>query len=394
MGHIFKPRYKDKDGNYRESKVYWIKYYRNGKPFRESTKSTKEADAKRLLKKREGEISDGKIPGIYFDKVLFDELAEDFLRDYRINNRKSTDRAMLSVSHLKESFQDIRVIDITTPRVEDYTEKRMTEKAANATINRELSALRRMLNIGAKQTPPKVNRVPYIPLLKENNVKKGFFEHEQYLAILAILPDYLKGFISFCYKTGWRYTEVAELTWDRVDLKRGLVRLDPGETKNDDARTIYLDEELKQAIAYQWEARKKAEKLIPYVFTNAAGDDRIKSFKKTWNSACRTLGLGYGYRTGRAYVAEWKDKLPAGPTVHDFRRSACRNMVRSGVPQQVAMKVSGHRTDSVFSRYNIVSDADLKLAAQKQEAYLNSQIVKVSVKVQDFGTKKRLPNEG
>lgn len=133
--------------------------------------------------------------------------------------------------------------------------------------------------------------MPYIPLLKENSVKKGFFEHEQYLAIPELLPDYSKGLFGFSCKTGWRFTEVAELTWDRVDRKHCLVRLDPGEAKDDDARTIYLDEELQQAIEYQRESRKKAEKLIPYVSANEAGNDRIKSFKKTWNNACRTLGM-------------------------------------------------------------------------------------------------------
>ena len=74
---------------YKRGNIYWIQHYRNGKPYRESVKSKKEADAKRLQKKREGGISDRKLPGIYFDRVKFDELAEDFLRDYRINQNKS-----------------------------------------------------------------------------------------------------------------------------------------------------------------------------------------------------------------------------------------------------------------------------------------------------------------
>jgi hypothetical protein len=168
---------------YKRGKTYWIKYYRNGKPYRESSKSRKEADAKRLLKKREGEISEGKLPGIYFDRVTFDELTEDYLRDYRINGKKSLIRAELSVRHLKETFEGVKVPDITTPRINAYVEKRLEEGAASGTINRELAALKRMLNLGAKQTPPKVDRVPYVPMLKENNVRKGFFEHREFLAL-------------------------------------------------------------------------------------------------------------------------------------------------------------------------------------------------------------------
>ncbi len=72
--------------------------------------------------------------------------------------------------------------------------------ASNGTINRELSALKRMLNIGAKQTPPKVDRVPYIPMLKENNTRKGFFEYNEFLLLRDALPAYLKGFVTFAYE--------------------------------------------------------------------------------------------------------------------------------------------------------------------------------------------------
>ena len=74
----------------------------------------------------------------------------------------------------------------------------------NATINRELAALKRMLNLGAVQTPPRVDRLPFIPMLKENNTRKGFFEHGDYLALRDTLPEHLKGFVTFAYKTGWR----------------------------------------------------------------------------------------------------------------------------------------------------------------------------------------------
>ena len=355
---------------YQRGKIYWLKYYRNGKPYYETTKSTKETEAKRLLKNREGEISEGKLPGIYFDRIRFDDLEKDFLTDYRINQRKSLVRAERSTGHLKEYFVGFKVSQITTPKIQDYIETRQDERAANATINRELSALKRMLNMGARQTPPKVDRVPYIPMLKENNIRKGFFEHGDYLALKDALPDYLKGFVSFAYKTGWRVSEISNLTWGRVDRDQGIVRLETGETKNDEGRTVYLDEELKEVFNSQWEARKKGQKLLPYVFPNHDGSDKVKRFDKTWKSACKDAKIGK-----RLF--------------HDFRRTAIRNMVRAAIPERVAMMISGHKTRSVFERYNIVNDTDLKLAAQKQEAYLQSQKGYKKVTIGDFGTKKR-----
>jgi integrase len=338
---------------YRRGKVYWVKYYRNGKPYYESSHSDKVEVAKRILSKREGEISEGKLPGIYFDKVRFDELADDFLADYRINQKRSLKRAERSTGHLRKFFGGMRVTDITTPRINAYIENRLEEDAANATINRELAALKRMLNMGAKQTPPKVNLVPYIPMLAEHNIRKGFFEHGEFLALRDALPDYLKGFVTFAYKTGWRVSEIVNLTWDRVDLQNGIVRIEAGETKNREARTVYLDDELKVIFDQLWEARKKSGKLIPCVFPNRDGTDRIRVFRRAWVRACSDAGLG--------------DRL-----FHDFRRTAVRNMVRAGIPERVAMMISGHKSRSVFERYNIVNSDDLRQAATRQEAYLEN----------------------
>ncbi len=375
MGMIYRRKKKDKHGNIKEGKIYWVKYYRNGKPYRESTRSKKEADAKRLLKRREGEISEGKLPGIYFDRVRFDELAEDFLGDYRINEKKSLKKAQESVNHLKGVFEGVRVPDITTPKINVYIEQRLNAGAANATVNRELAALKRMLNLGNKQTPPKVDRVPHIPMLKENNVRKGFFENGDFLALRDALPDYLKGFATFAYHTGWRVSEIEGLTWAQVDRDQGIVRLEVGTTKNDEARTVYLDDELREVFQRQWDLRKQAKKLLPYVFLNGKGDDKVKRFDKAWETACKDAKIGK-----RLF--------------HDFRRTAVRNMVRSGIPEGVAMKISGHKTRSVFERYNIVNDADLRLAAQKQQVYLESCTGTLTGTLHDFQEKRANQHDG
>jgi integrase len=209
-------------------------------------------------------------------------------------------------------------------------------------------------------------------MLKENNARKGFFEHAEFVALRDALPDHLKDFVTFAYKTGWRLSEVTGLTWNQVDLDNGIVRLESGETKNDEARTVYLDDELQEVFDHQWKTRKN---LLPYVFLNEKGTDKVKRFDKSWKTACQNAQIG--------------KKL-----FHDFRRTAVRNMVRSGIPEGVAMKISGHKTRSVFERYNIVNDADLKLAAQRQEHYLQTQKDTISSTVHDFKQKEANPNVG
>jgi hypothetical protein len=112
--------------------------------------------------------------------------------------------------------------------------------------------------------------------------------------------------------------------------------------------------------------------------------------KKAWSKACRECGLGYGYRLTSDYVKKWKNKLPAGPLFHDFRRNAVRNMDRAGISRVVAMTRSGHKTESVYNRYNIVDDKDMQSAARQMEEYLNSVTGKVTGKVTILNDKRAI----
>ena len=348
---------------YKRGRIYWIKFSNNGKPEFESSKSTKRSVARRLLNKREGEVADGKRPGSYFDRVKFDELCEDYLTECRINSLKALDRAELSVKHLKDTFGGLRVPSISTARINAYKAKRLAEGKATGTVNRELSALKRILRLGAQCTPPKVDRVPHITMLKENKPRSGFFEHEEFLELHKHLPEYLQPLCTFAYKVGWRRGEITTLKWTQVDLKEGVVTLEPGTTKNDEGRVVYLDAEMLGIFRKLYNSRRRLKSGLPWVFLNEHGTDRVIRFYKAWNTACKKAGLD-----GRLF--------------HDFRRTAVRNMVRAGIPEAVAMKISGHKTRSVFERYNIVDDTDLRLAAQRQADYLESQKVTKSVTLQ------------
>ncbi len=199
------------------------------------------------------------------------------------------------------------------------------------------------------------------------------------MALKSTLPSYLKPIVTFAYHTGWRSGEVLNLTWDKVDLKQGIVSLNPGETKSEEARTVYLNEELKKEMKA---LNAKRQLACPYVFHRDG--EAIKSFRKAWATACVKAGLCEALKDEEGKPVVIKDSKGNERTVmvptklfHDFRRTGVRNMVRAGVPERVAMMVSGHKTRSVFERYNIVSDQDLKDAARKMQTYhekLNSTV--------------------
>jgi integrase len=341
----------------KNSKNWWIKYYRNGKPYSETSGTDIKSVAQRLLKRREGEIAQGKVPGVVYDRITFDELADDFLTDYRVNEKKSLVKAEHSVEVLKKEFGGMKATAITTASIKRYISRRQQEEASKATINRELAALKRMYKLGSISTPAKVAQVPHIPMLMEDNVRTGFFEHGKFLELLGHLPEYLRPVSFFAYCSGWRKGEILSLQWDQIDLTQGIVRLNPGTTKNKEGRTLYMEPRLWQmmrGLHAQNEIKKKEKDPTHSSFVFNLMGKKIGSFRKTWQTACKKAGI-------------------PGMLFHDFRRTAVRDMVRAGIPERVVMTISGHKTRSVFDRYNIVSAEDLSQAAYKRQEYRDQQ---------------------
>jgi integrase len=251
MGSLDRPTYRAADGTKRESAVIWLKYRDAlGVLRRESSETTKEQEARRLLKQREGAAVEGRVIAPRVDKVTVAQLAEDLKTEYRANGRKSLDRVEDAIEHLLPVFGAKRAITVTSADVTAYQTQRQAEGAANATINRECAALKRMFSLAVKSE--KLHRAPHIGMLQEHNVRTGFFEDHQYEAVRAHLPAYAHPVVTFAYITGWRVrSEVLTLQWRQVDFRAGIVRLDPGTTKNLAGRVFVMTPELRATLEAQ-----------------------------------------------------------------------------------------------------------------------------------------------
>jgi len=346
---------------YKRGKIWWLSYYANGEHICESSHQTDKGEAGRQLRERMGKIAEGTYVGPRADRVTFEEMKEDMLKDYRINQRKSIKDAERSVSALGRFFGGRKAKSIEPRDIATYKANRQADGLTNGSINRELAALKRMFNL-ALQNGNIISK-PHIEMLEENNVRQGFFEWTDFESIRDRLPAYLQPPMIFAYLTGWRVrSEVLTLCWSNVDIKAGTVRLEPGTTKNKDGRVIYMTPELKSLLEAQraktLALQRQTDQIITLVFHNEG--QPICNYYKAWHNACREAGLS--------------GKIP-----HDFRRTAVRSMVRAGIPERVAMQMTGHKTRSVFDRYHIVSDGDLKEAAQKlSEAHLATNLATVA----------------
>jgi integrase len=329
---------------YKRGAVWWIKYYRNGRGMRESSYSTKEGDARRLLKLREGDIEHGLPVDPKLNRIRFEEAAEDLKTEYSVNGRRSADELERRIRlHLMPHFGGRRLAAIATTDINKFIltrqadvivaggvgDERKERRFSNGEINRELTTLKRIFNL-ARQNG-KLTHVPHIPMLKERNVRIGFFERDQIERVLDHLPAAVRPVVRFAYITGWRIpSEVLPLQWRHIDFEARVVRLDPHTTKNDEGRTFPFTDALQQLLEAQ-EAehdRLRADGVLcPWVFHRTGKKvkgNRIVRFTKSWKKACEKAGC-------------------PGRIPHDLRRTAVRNLVRAGIPERVAMQMTGHK---------------------------------------------------
>ena len=282
--------------------------------------------------------------------MTYQELRRLIVNDYVMNNQR-IDVLNARLKHLDAAFAGKTAADISAMAIQTYQADRLSAGAKPGTVNQELTALRRMFSIAVQMRLLPSDEKPYIKLLRLRNARKGFFELPQFEAVRRALPELYRPIVTTMYVTGWRLNEVLSRKKQHLDIAHGWLRLEPGETKNGEGRQFPLTHELETVLAVQLDEVKQFERrtgrICPWLFHRDGNE--ISGFRKAWESACRQAGV-------------------PGRMLHDFRRTAVRNMERAGVPRSAAMKMVGMLTEAIYKRYAIVDDRMLKEAAAKLNA--------------------------
>jgi integrase len=374
LGFIYQPTYKDrKTGEVRTSPTWWISLSHRGKRVRLSSNSANRADAVRVLKQKLAELGAGRPVGSQIDHTTFEDLARMLTDNYVQKGNKTLGQLRFKLKHLRDFFGRDRAHEITSDRIDAYIAARLgLEHAARGTVNLEVALLRRAFRIARKAG--RVAVVPEIELHNPNNTRKGFFEREQFEALMRHLPDDVKPVVHVAMLTGWRMnSEILTRRKQDLDLKNGWLRLESGESKNGEGRQFPLTQELRAVLEAQTARTRELElqtgQIIPWLFHR--NGEPIKSIRQCWKTACKAAGV-------------------PGRLKHDFRRTACRNFERMGISRSAAMKMVGHKTEAIYRRYAIADEVALKEAAAKIDAALvstegTSTLVKAESKQARFG---------
>ena len=283
--------------------------------------------------------------------ITFEELAQAYLEDYTLQRYRSMNTAKPRVGHLHSFFAGWTAEAITTDAIRRYQHDRRIHDAAGATINRETSALSRMFHLAIQ-----CGRLTYKPIfpkrLEENPPRQGFFEHDQYIKVRQQLPAAYQDVLDFAYYSGWRRNEILYLTWDEVDLAGGVIRLAPLRSKTRTGRVLPISTPLRAVLERRGDLRTPGDVRVFRRDTVT-----VRAWRYALRDACRRAGLPHRL-------------------LHDCRRTAARNLVRAGVPERVAMILTGHKTRAVFDRNNIVNEQELLNAGQQLADHLHGAMRK------------------
>jgi integrase len=325
-------------------RIWWIQYYAHGQPMLESSGGADRDEAVRQLTVKLGEIAAGQ--DVVPEKCTIGDLCKLVVADYKI--RKLRDAHMVEWRYnlyVKPVVGNLPAARFSVAQVRKYIETRRASGASDASINRELAIVRRGFSLGREEEPPLVHRAPKIPKLEEDNARQGFLEPDEYEKLLSELPERLKALFVCAYHLGGRKGELRKLQWEQVDLDGGVIRIERRQAKSKKPRTLPIYGDMRRWLDFQAKNRPEG---CAWVFNHYRKP--VGAIMREWRAACQRAGV--------------PDLL-----FHDLRRTAVRNLERAGVPRKVAMDITGHKTESVYRRYDIVDEGDIHDAAKRLEQY-------------------------
>lgn len=352
-GHLFQPA---------GCSIWYCQFYKDGRQIRESTGTRVKQEALAIMRRKMGRSEAGLMSDGQLRKVRYADLRAGLIANYQEKGNKTlyqTADGKETIGGLKAldsffGFSDKNpgptVLDLNTDTGRRFAKKQLDAGFSTATVNRSLACLRRMLRIAHEDG--KIQSVPIIRLQKEPPARKGFLTPEKFEELLGTLPTHLRPLILFLYWCGVRLGEARAIEWSQIDLTARLVRLEEDQTKNESARIVPLPAVLVDILS-------RVEKKTGRVFDDS-------NLRLEWARACSAIGLGKMEDQESEEGNSWKKY--SGLIVHDLRRSAVRNLVNAGIPERVAMGISGHKTRSIFDRYHIISTEDVSNAMQRLEA--------------------------
>jgi integrase len=337
---------------YKRGSRFWISYSVNGKIHKESGGKTK-AEARALLQARRADILKGSFITPQQNKISIDQLLDNYISNLKVKGAKSVQALVSGLKPIRKEFGHMRAISLTSDMMNEFILDQVDQGKADATVNRGTQGLRTAYNLAIKEG--KLNSSPHFTILKEDNAREGFFEKEEFDAVLEHLPTPYNDMAEFAYYTGWRTGEIKPLRWDQVDRKGREIRLKT--SKNGLGRVIPLHGRIFDLIEERWLKREVKSKsgetyISPLVFHKEG--KQVGIFRKSWITACEKAGY-------------------PGKLFHDLRRTAARNFTRAQVSESVAMTITGHKTNSMFRRYNITNMDDKRNAFIAAEEHLESQ---------------------
>jgi integrase len=245
--------------------------------------------------------------------------------------------------------------NIKPAMVEKYQHQRLQEPTrygnprSTANVNRTMAVLKRMFNLAVREELAERNPCWKIKMLPENNTRDRILSVDELERLLGYLPLHAGRVVHFAYLTGMRAGEIFNLTWDKVDLAQELVRLGAEDTKTSEPRVVFLCDGAYDILKAAGRVRSLVHNRV---FTYRGKP--LKKIKKAFTNACRKAGI-VNFR------------------FHDLRHTFNTNMRKAGVDQSVIMKLTGHKTPSMFQRYNTVDVDDAKLAYRRLEKHLSQE---------------------